>query len=71
MNKYTFTEKQLNDLIHEVMELASSGVTFEKWKAEDRLTMEDVFLQDAWYFYPIEGDPFDIEDLDSIKQLSK
>lgn len=69
--KYTFTEEQLNTLIYEVMELASAGVTFEKWRAEERLTMEDIFLQDAWYFYDVEGNAFDIDDLDSIKQLTK
>lgn len=25
-------------------------------------------VTDSWYFYPIEGDPFDIEDLDAIKR---
>lgn len=28
-------------------------------------------IEDAWYFYPIEGDPFDISDLETIKQLTK
>lgn len=88
---YTFTEKQLNALIYEIMELASAGTTFECWKAKDRanvrlLVDEDnswkehekpiwidcdtgETVEDAWYFYPIEGDPFDIDDLYSIKNL--
>lgn len=83
--KYTFTEEQLNALIYEVMELASAGVTFEKWLARHRDTIETTdycgktiyvdshtgeIIGDAWYFYPIEGDPFDIEDLYTIKQLN-
>lgn len=88
--KYTFTEEQLNALIYEVMELASAGVSFEKWLAKDRhnvrlLIDEDnsweehekpiwidcetgETVEDAWYFYPIEGDPFDIGDLINIKE---
>ena len=90
--KYTFTEEQLNALIHEIMELASAGVSFEKWLAKDRhvrlLIDEDnsweehekpiwidcetgETVEDAWYFYDVEGNAFDIEDLDSIKQLTK
>lgn len=90
---YTFTEEQLNDLIHEVMELASAGTTFECWKAKDRANVRLLLdednsweehekpiwidcetgetIEDAWYFYPIEGDPFDISDLETIKQLTK
>jgi len=80
--KYTFTEEQLNALIYEVMELASAGVSFECWEAKDRDWDEEVEtedgvkyfqdedeIKDAWYFYPIEGDPFDIEDLYSIKLI--
>lgn len=84
--KYTFTEEQLNALIYEVMELASAGVTFEKWEAKHRDAIQTTndfgktiyvdshtgeMIGDGWYFYPMEGDPFDIEDLDSIKQLTK
>jgi len=82
--KYTFTEEQLNALIYEVMELASAGVSFECWEAKDRDWDEEIEtedgvkyfqgedeIKDAWYFYPIEGDAFDIEDLNSIKQLTK
>jgi len=80
---YTFTEEQLNNLIDEVMQLASEGVTFERWAAEDRNITDSIDengncfdefgdkVSDAWYFYPIEGDPFDIDDLYSIKQLTK
>lgn len=64
---YTFTEEQLNALIYEVMELASAGTTFEKWRAEDRNEQ----LEDAWYFYDEMGNAFDIEDLNTIKQLTK
>jgi transcriptional antiterminator len=71
MINYTFTEEQLNALIYEIMELASAGVSFECWKAEDRDFDEQLESKDAWYFYPIEGDAFDIDDLDSIKQLTK
>lgn len=28
-------------------------------------------VEDAWYFYDVEGNAFDIDDLDSIKQLTK
>lgn len=33
---YTFTEEQLNNLIDEVMQLASEGVTFERWEVSER-----------------------------------
>ena len=83
---YTFTEEQLNTLIYEVMELAQQGTTFERWAAKERDTIQTTndfgktiyvdshtgeIIGDGWYFYPIEGDPFDIDDLETIKQLTE
>ncbi len=81
---YTLTEKQLISLILEVIELVEEGGTFECWEAKDRdgfevedeegdISYEDEWgnpVEDAWYFYPQHGDPFCINELNSLQEIN-